>query len=1331
MFINLCFINVGASVGNRSVVCDVFSFVDIIFVIDPPLDVHGCCVDGDVGDFVFVSGGSDCGDVHVYIRRSLVGLCEVAWADRRGMILELVADGEVRRIGGIYLRPSMAVKDIEDSLVPYTGCHILAGDMNARHDRWGYVADVGGHNTQGVTVNRVLGDMDFMVPSVATHAGISVIDLCAFRRPPHKYRLSNRGGLPHAAQVVKIAVDTEMLPAAKPNYKKARWDLVASRLEAIDENCDDIWLQARQIVDEIPRKNHGRGRCGWWSDDLERMRADTRRLRRICRTDHGRRQDYQLAMKVYRAMMIQSRYDDIRIRLSKASDPDIFKYVHAVDTTRTLPAMDNGNGVFDKSHEGISDLIAAQLEPVDGIPWIPPTDCDIWDSVEGHYDEALRTSPGNTATSFDDMSYPFVRFWSRKAKGSLMGCVKQAIRFGCEDWHQGEVILIRKANKPRYDVVKGWRMIHLLPVLAKVVERMVLLEVARHVELEDTQFGSRRKRGTHDACAVIYEFLKHHEGYCTALLSMDVEGGFDRVDIDLLADFLTARGCPSGLVGWIRHWASQRSIRLRFNGRLSRVYHLSRGIPQGSPLSPFLFGAYLADIFRPRLRYSPSVRSIGVSYVDDGVIAVAGESVRVVKQRLEEVFSESVRVARGRGMWFSGLKTEWIGFGDHDWGSCNLDGVDVSFVDNLRVLGMRFAVDGKMGKHVDYWLERGLAVRHRISAITRRFGGAGGIGAWEVMRLVQGAYLPVVEYGLEFVMDDEAAVKRIEVQVRDCLRSLFRMPFKLANNILHSECGVPPTRVRANYYRGRFAQRFLDYGYCSYLPWHGEIRKSWLLPGMVATRMVSTEVLDVLPRCHIAPDKETGAAEGLRIIDSLSATSTIVGFVDGSNKGTACGCAWIAYSGSVVLRSGSCSLPAEWDINSCELMAIVSLLRDLLPLSPRPLALFSDSQFAVGAIRSMQSSGTTSGIWQAFAPLLARFPNTVIRWIPGHAGLVGNEITDRMAKRACDLALEPGRFVDVDFGFGGYARVRARRYTEWKAWHMAEGHAYYKTIPRDFRHLRSLSRLDMYAIVRIRSGTGLVGHDDCPDRADRHHWTTCDRYAVGRPDSATLYNNSMIGQWVRWINSYDMLGLGIPANMRQYQNVMVAFGNPFDATACIVRDGHRIVVHIARPVYRCERCHLVHAEAGCPLPAFNLPTAFYFFVPGSTCCPVCAKEVSCLTARNRHYGGDSVCAAVGRTRFWHGVKLLWDRFAIAEKVKLAVKWFCPKSTGQAVCFGCQTTFTKGYNLGVHLRKNAAESCRSAMCIRFLTDCDAVGDDGDDRKLIFDILGWDEIVDGGD
>jgi len=179
MFINLCVINVGASVGNRSLVCDVFSYVDVIFIVDLPSTPAGRYIDGDIGDFVLMCDVDKC-NVHAYIRRSLVSMFDVVWSDKIGLVLGMMSGGVKRHIGGVYLRPDMGSSAVEAALLPYTDCHIIVGDMNARHLRWGHMAD-GGNNNQGNAVNRVLADMDFMVPSIATHDGISVIDLCTFK----------------------------------------------------------------------------------------------------------------------------------------------------------------------------------------------------------------------------------------------------------------------------------------------------------------------------------------------------------------------------------------------------------------------------------------------------------------------------------------------------------------------------------------------------------------------------------------------------------------------------------------------------------------------------------------------------------------------------------------------------------------------------------------------------------------------------------------------------------------------------------------------------------------------------------------------------------------------------------------------------------------------------------------------------------------------------------------------------------------------------------------------------------------------------------------------
>ena len=72
--------------------------------------------------------------------------------------------------------------------------------------------------------------------------------------------------------------------------------------------------------------------------------------------------------------------------------------------------------------------------------------------------------------------------------------------------------MIPKPAKPRYDVVKSLRMIALLLTFAKLLERIIMRRFAVILEFGETQFGSQRKRGTHDAMANVLELLHQNAG---------------------------------------------------------------------------------------------------------------------------------------------------------------------------------------------------------------------------------------------------------------------------------------------------------------------------------------------------------------------------------------------------------------------------------------------------------------------------------------------------------------------------------------------------------------------------------------------------------------------------------------------------------------------------------------------------------------------------------------------------------------------------------------------------------------------------------------------------
>ena len=474
---------------------------------------------------------------------------------------------------------------------------------------------------------------------------------------------------------------------------------------------------------------------------------------------------------------MKSRQEFIKDTIETAGDPAIFILAGQLESRRTLPSMRDSDGRLVCRHADISDLIATQLRPCDEQPWYPST---VKMDPACELDSAIKRSPNNTGPVLDDIGYPFVRYWWKEKPDCLKRLVDYGLTNDIPDWHSAEVVLIPKADKPRSDIVKSWRMIQLLPTIAKVVERIVLLRIAEHVVLGQTQFGSRRKRGVHDAMSVVFEFLRHNEGFKCTMLSMDIEGGFDNIDIDLLCHFLANRECPANLILWVRRWAGNCVVKFRFNGQVSKPYFVNCGVPQGSPLTFFLFGAYVADILEPRLRYSPPVRTVVSSYVDDGVILVASYSRDLTRYTMAEVFKDSDRVARGRKIGFSTIKTKWIGFGGTTWDDLDIDGELLTPVEDLRVLGSRFNVFLNMSSHVSYWLEKDLGIRKRISAWGRRFGSDEGLDAWCTYHLFQAAYLPTVYYGLEFVTDYMSYVKRIQIMstiVSDpCLGVLSSLP---------------------------------------------------------------------------------------------------------------------------------------------------------------------------------------------------------------------------------------------------------------------------------------------------------------------------------------------------------------------------------------------------------------------------------------------------------------------------------------------------------------------------------------------------------------------------
>jgi len=194
-----------------------------------------------------------------------------------------------------------------------------------------------------------------------------------------------------------------------------------------------------------------------------------------------------------------------------------------------------------------------------------------------------------------------------------------------------------------------------------------------------------------------------------------------------------------------------------------------------------------------------------------------------------------------------------------------------------------------------------------------------------------------------------------------------------------------------------------------------------------------------------------------------------------------------------------------------------------------------------------------------------------------------------------------------------------------------------------------------------------------------------------------------------------MTSLKLPAS----GNIRVTFGNLFDGTACIIRDGCHIWVDAPKPVYRCDQCGIVHNDKHYPLPLVVMRGWFLFLVRGDPVCPACNTQFTGSPGGRRHHFGPNTPCFSAINRFWCGVKALWHRISASKLVKLPFKWLYPNHISSTVrCDGCDRRFSNSGNLlNGHYRKEGGRAlCRSCLWVMI--------SDGRDHDRSSPLLGHD-------
>ena len=185
---------------------------------------------------------------------------------------------------------------------------------------------------------------------------------------------------------------------------------------------------------------------------------------------------------------------------------------------------------------------------------------------------------------------------------------------------------------------KNYRPISLLPLLSKIIERIIHNQTQEFLDKNNIfykyQSGFRKHHSTDTCLSYLTDKVKigFEEGLLTGMVLIDLQKAFDTIHHSILLEKMSCLGFAGKTIAWYTSYLTNRSFILNVGKESSSPGKLSCGVPQGSILGPLLFLLYVNDM-------PQAVNSELLLYADDTCLIYTGKDIQKIEEQLNSDFT--------------------------------------------------------------------------------------------------------------------------------------------------------------------------------------------------------------------------------------------------------------------------------------------------------------------------------------------------------------------------------------------------------------------------------------------------------------------------------------------------------------------------------------------------------------------------------------------------------------------------------------------------------------------------------------------------------------------